>query len=232
MLKLEQVSKLYRNNHGLQKTSITFQEGQITGILGRNGSGKTTLLKAILNLVTIDSGVVSYNGKSIEEQYAQIAFISEDGSFFPYMSAEEYGNFLAMYYPSFSKDDYQKLLEQFEVDTTTHIRNLSKGQQLKVEISAGFATNAKLIILDEPFTTLDIYAKEDTVRLLIEQLKDDVIILISTHNIEEIENVIDRCIVLDNGSIKEDVFIDDLNKEGKDLRALLDTYRPKAKTAP
>ena len=232
MLKLEQVSKLYRNNHGLQKTSITFQEGQITGILGRNGSGKTTLLKAILNLVPIDSGVVSYNGKSIEEQYAQIAFISEDGSFFPYMSAEEYGNFLAMYYPSFSKDDYQKLLEQFEVDTTTHIRNLSKGQQLKVEISAGFAMNAKLIILDEPFTTLDIYAKEDTVRLLIEQLKDDVIILISTHNIEEIENVIDRCIVLDNGSIKEDVFIDDLNKEGKDLRALLDTYRPKAKTAP
>lgn len=232
MLKLKQVSKLYRNNHGLQKTSITFQEGQITGILGRNGSGKTTLLKAILNLVPIDSGVVSYNGKSIEEQYAQIAFISEDGSFFPYMSAEEYGNFLAMYYPSFSKDDYQKLLEQFEVDTTTHIRNLSKGQQLKVEISAGFATNAKLIILDEPFTTLDIYAKEDTVRLLIEQLKDDVIILISTHNIEEIENVIDRCIVLDNGSIKEDVFIDDLNKEGKDLRALLDTYRPKAKTAP
>lgn len=232
MLKLEQVSKLYRNNHGLQKTSITFQEGQITGILGRNGSGKTTLLKAILNLVPIDSGVVSYNGKSVEEQYAQIAFISEDGSFFPYMSAEEYGNFLAMYYPSFSKDDYQKLLEQFEVDTTTHIRNLSKGQQLKVEISAGFATNAKLIILDEPFTTLDIYAKEDTVRLLIEQLKDDVIILISTHNIEEIENVIDRCIVLDNGSIKEDVFIDDLNKEGKDLRALLDTYRPKAKTAP
>ena len=64
------------------------------------------------------------------------------------------------------------------------------------------------------------------------QLKDDVIILISTHNIEEIENVIDRCIVLDNGSIKEDVFIDDLNKEGKDLRTLLDTYRPKAKTAP
>ena len=229
MLKLEQVSKLYRNNHGLQKTSITFQEGQITGILGRNGSGKTTLLKAILNLVPIDSGVVSYNGKSIEEQYAQIAFISEDGSFFPYMSAEEYGNFLAMYYPSFSKDDYQKLLEQFEVDTTTHIRNLSKGQQLKVEISAGFAMNAKLIILDEPFTTLDIYAKEDTVRQLIEQVKEDVIILISTHNIEEIEAVIDRCVVLDDGMIKEDITMDELNESGKDLRALLDPYRPAVK---
>ena len=64
------------------------------------------------------------------------------------------------------------------------------------------------------------------------QLKDDVIILISTHNIEEIENVIDRCIVLDNGSIKEEILIDDLNKEGKDLRALLDTYRPKLRLHP
>ena len=89
--------------------------------------------------------------------------------------------------------------------------------------------NAKLIILDEPFTTLDIYAKEDTVRQLIEQVKEDVIILISTHNIEEIEAVIDRCVVLDDGMIKEDITMDELNESGKDLRALLDPYRPAEK---
>lgn len=89
--------------------------------------------------------------------------------------------------------------------------------------------NAKLIILDEPFTTLDIYAKEDTVRQLIEQVKEDVIILISTHNIEEIEAVIDRCVVLDDGMIKEDITMDELNESGKDLRALLDPYRPAVK---
>lgn len=226
MLILENVKKLYSNNRGLRSTSIQFREGEITGILGRNGSGKTTLLKAILNLLPLDEGWITLHNKPVEEQFEQIAFITEDGSFFPYMSAKEYGEFLTLYYPSFSKKRYFELLDQFEVSIIDTIKSLSKGQQLKVEISAGFAMNAKLIILDEPFTTLDIYAKEDTVRLLIEQVKEDVIILISTHNIEEIETVIDRCVVLDDGIIQEDIMMDELNECGKDLRALLDPYRP------
>ncbi|MCR0262982.1 ABC transporter ATP-binding protein [[Clostridium] innocuum] len=226
MLILENVKKLYSNNRGLRSTSIQFREGEITGILGRNGSGKTTLLKAILNLLPLDEGWITLQDKPVEEQFEQIAFITEDGSFFPYMSAKEYGEFLTLYYPSFSKKRYFELLDQFEVSIFDTIKSLSKGQQLKVEISAGFAMNAKLIILDEPFTTLDIYAKEDTVRLLIEQVKEDVIILISTHNIEEIETVIDRCVVLDDGMIQEDIMMDELNESGKDLRALLDPYRP------
>lgn len=229
MLKLENVKKLYSNNRGLRSTTIEFHEGEITGILGRNGSGKTTMLKGILNLLPLDDGIITFHDKSVEEQFEKVAFITEDGSYFPYMSAEEYGDFLILYYPAFSKERYFELLEQFEVSTTDTIRSLSKGQQLKVEISAGFAMNAKLIILDEPFTTLDVYAKEDTVKLLIEQVKDDVIILISTHNIEEIETVIDRCVVLDDGMIKEDIMMDDLNESGKDLRALLDPYRPAAR---
>ena len=226
MLILENVKKLYSNNRGLRSTSIQFREGEITGILGRNGSGKTTLLKAILNLLPLDEGWITLHNKPVEEQFEQIAFITEDGSFFPYMSAKEYGEFLTLYYPSFSKKRYFELLDQFEVSIFDTIKSLSKGQQLKVEISAGFAMNAKLIILDEPFTTLDIYAKEDTVRLLIEQVKEDVIILISTHNIEEIETVIDRCVVLDDGMIQEDIMMDELNESGKDLHALLDPYRP------
>lgn len=210
----------------MRSTSIQFREGEITGILGRNGSGKTTMLKAILNLLPLDEGWITLHNKPVEEQFEQIAFITEDGSFFPYMSAKEYGEFLTLYYPSFSKKRYFELLDQFEVSIFDTIKSLSKGQQLKVEISAGFAMNAKLIILDEPFTTLDIYAKEDTVRLLIEQVKEDVIILISTHNIEEIETVIDRCVVLDDGMIQEDIMMDELNESGKDLRALLDPYRP------
>ena len=222
MLKLENVKKLYSNNRGLRNTTIDFQEGEITGILGRNGSGKTTLLKGILNLLPLDDGIITWNDKSVEEQFDKVAFITEDGSYFPYMSSKEYGDFLSLYYPAFSKERYFELLDQFEVSKTDTIRTLSKGQQLKVEISAGFAMNAKLIILD-------IYAKEDTVRQLIEQVKEDVIILISTHNIEEIEAVIDRCVVLDDGMIKEDITMDELNESGKDLRALLDPYRPAVK---
>ena len=227
MLKLENVKKLYLNNHGLRKTTVSFQEGQITGILGRNGSGKTTLLKLILGLIQPDSGNITYLDNPIQEHYDQIAYISEGGSFFPYMNPKEYGNFLASYYPSFSLTSYHELLSNFEIDLFDKIRNMSKGQQLKLEISAGFAMNAKLIVLDEPFTTLDIYAKEDTVKLLIEQLKEDTIILISTHNIEEIEHVIDRCLILDDGMIKEDILMDELNEKGMDIRTLMDAHRTK-----
>ena len=226
MLKLENVSKLYAPSQGLFNTSISFKKGEITGILGRNGSGKSTLLKSILNLIPIDSGIITYDDLPIEEQLEKIAYITEEGSYFPYMSAKAYGKFLSSYYPSFSNSQYMQLLERFEVPINNAIRNLSKGQQLKVEISAGFAMNAKLIILDEPFTTLDIYAKEDTIKLLIEQAKDDVMILITTHNIEEIETVIDRCVVLDKEKIVEDIMMDDLNEDGKDLKTLLDAYRP------
>ena len=82
MLILENVKKLYSNNRGLRSTSIQFREGEITGILGRNGSGKTTLLKAILNLLPLDEGWITLHNKPVEEQFEQIAFITEDGSFF------------------------------------------------------------------------------------------------------------------------------------------------------
>ena len=72
MLKLENVKKLYSNNRGLRNTTIDFQEGEITGILGRNGSGKTTLLKGILNLLPLDDGIITWNDKSVEEQLTRL----------------------------------------------------------------------------------------------------------------------------------------------------------------
>lgn len=223
MLKLEKIKKLYWNNRGLRETSLTFEEGYITAILGRNGSGKTTLLHVILGLLEPDTGTVTFHDQPVRELYDQVAFISEGGSFLPYMNAKQYGDFLASYYTNFSIEDYQKLLTRFEIDPLDKIHTMSKGQQLKLEISAGFAMHAKLIILDEPFTNLDVYAKEDTIKLLIEQLKEDTIILISTHNIEEIEQVADRCLLLDDGLIKADITMDELHEKGMDIRAFMDT---------
>lgn len=225
MLVLDNVSKIYTNDKGIKNLSIQFQEGEITGILGRNGSGKTTMLKSILDLVQIDTGKILWNDKPVYDQYQDVAFISEEGSFMPNMSAKEYGNFLKDYYIYFDQNKYENLLSKFEISDSGKIKEFSKGQQMKTEIAAGFAMNAKLIVLDEPFNGLDVYAKEDTIKLLIEQLHDDTIILISTHNIEEIETIADRCIVIDGGSLVGDTTMDQLHEEGRDLKDLLDQYR-------
>lgn len=229
MLKIENAKKLYYGNKGINNINLTIHEGEITGILGRNGCGKTTLLKSILKLVMLDSGTIRYHDKPVDEQYEKVAFISEEGTTLPAMNSYQYGDFLSRYYPDFDKEKYNKLLERFEIDVYEKIRNYSKGQKMKVDIAAGFAMNPKLMVLDEPFNGLDVYAKEDVIKLLIEELADDVIILLTTHNVEEIEQVVDRCILMEKGKVVEDVRMDELYDKGMDIKRLMDKYRPKEK---
>lgn len=229
MLEVKHVKKEYRVGKGIFDINVTFEKGTITGVLGSNGSGKTTLLMSILGLLCIDEGEVLFDGKAVSDQYDRVALISEQGSYIAYMTPTQYGSFLKEYYDRFDMTYYHKLLEQFSIDLDYSIQGLSRGQQLKVELAAGLAMRADLLVLDEPFTTLDIYAKEDVVKLLIEQFHEDQIVLLTTHNIEEIEHIIDRCIVLKNGMVVEDIQLEALSEQGKDLRALLEQYRPEHK---
>lgn len=224
MLEIKDISKIYSEG-GVYPVSFTLQEGELCALLGKNGSGKTTLLHCILHLCMADSGVVLYNGKPVYEQYEQVAFISADGSSLPYMKVMEYGNFMAHYYIRFDKARYRKLCTQMEVPLETRICDLSKGQRMKVELAAGFSMQATLLILDEPFTSLDMYARKDVVRLLIEQVKEDTIVLMTTHDIEEVEQLADRCIVMDAGHMVEDFRLDDLHEQGIDLPEYLEKYR-------
>lgn len=227
MLEVKHVTKEYGVKKAIADISATFEAGTITGILGSNGSGKTTLLKCILNLATMQEGSVLLDGEPVHKQYQRVAFISENGSSIPYMNPEQYGKFLQDYYERFVYEEYIELLDQFQVEKDHSIATLSKGQQLKVDLAAGFSMHVDLLILDEPFTTLDIYAKEDTVQFLLKQFHENQIVLLSTHNIEEIETIIDRCIILKEGSIVNAFSMDDLNEQGEDLRSILEQYRPR-----
>lgn len=226
MLEIKKIQKLYESGNGLYETDLVLRDGELTGILGRNGSGKTTLLKCVLSLCALDRGEILFHGKAVNKQYDEVAFISADGSSLPYMRVKEYGRFLAQYYRYFDKESYQKLCKRLELSENARICHLSKGQKMKVEIAAGFSMNAKLLVLDEPFTSLDMYAREDVIRLLIEQLKEDVVILVSTHDIEEIEQIADRCVVLEKGKVVEDLRMDELHEQGVELKAYLEKYRP------
>lgn len=226
MLEVKNVRKLYDNKNGIQKANFALKEGELCTLLGRNGSGKTTLLKCILGLCEIDDGEILFQEKPVNLQYEQVAFISADGSSMPYMKIKEYGKFLHQYYKSFDLEKYKQLCESMRLKTDTKISSLSKGEKMKVELAAGFAMQAKLILLDEPFTSLDIYAKEDAVKLLLDHIKEDTILLVSTHDIEEVESIADRCIVLNDGNVVEDFYVDTLHDSGRDLKTYLQKYRP------
>lgn len=218
MIELTRLWKKYRTSpFSLYVHELTFHDGEIVGILGANGSGKTSLLKAIVGLGELAGGYVRIDGKPPAERYDQIAFITEEGSYRREMTPLEYGSFLADYFPRFDMTTYKRMLDNYDLLPNEKIRTMSRGQKSKLEIAAGLAKRAKYIVMDEPFLGKDPFSRRDTLKTLVSELEGDEVILLSTHYIDEIEHIIDRAIILLEGTVKDDIYMDDLRTEGKTL---------------
>jgi len=218
MIVLNNVKKYYGTlATGLAKVTIEIKSGEIVGILGENGCGKTTMLKAIMGLSELTEGEILIDGKPPVEMYNDMAYITEEGSFFPDLTPIEYGEFLSVFFDKFDVARYNKLLKFFDLDNYKKIKSFSNGQKSKLEISAGFAKRTKYILMDEPFLGKDTLTRRDFLKLMISNFKEDETILISTHQLNDIENFIDRAIILRYGSIKADFYMEDLKEQGKTL---------------
>lgn len=222
MIELQYLEKWYtRQSISLYLDKLSFQDGEIVGILGENGSGKTTLLKAIMGIGELQNGQVRIDGRPPEEMYSRMAYITEEGSYLPHYTPDQYAEFLADFYPAFDRGRFERLLEFYQLERDRRIRTFSKGQKAKLEICAGFAKGAKYMVMDEPFLGKDLFSRQDFLKLMVSGMQGDEIILIATHFIEEIEKVIDRAVILQHGRVKADLIMDDLREEGGNLKAVM-----------
>ena len=222
MIEVIGVKKYYGTTAtGLENESVAISKGEIVGILGENGSGKTTLLKAIMGLCELNEGKVLIEGKPVKKMYGKMAFITCEGSFFPWMKPLEYGEFLSNTVPGFDMDKYTRFLKYFELDMKQKIKNFSHGQKTKLEIAAGLCRGAEYILMDEPFTGKDMFTRRDFLKLMISSLKGNETILIATHLADEIENFIDRVIILRHGRIRADLQMDEIRMSDRDLKFVL-----------
>ncbi len=218
MIEISRLWKTYRTSpFRLYIDRLAFHDGEIVGVIGANGSGKTSLLKAIAGLGELRQGEVLIDGRPVTESYEDIAYITEEGSFRRDMTPLEYGQFLADYYSRFDMDEYRRMLDAFELLPNEKIRTFSRGQRSKLEICAGFAKRTKHLVMDEPFLGKDPFSRREFLKAMVSGMRDDGVIILSTHHIDEIEHVIDRAIVLANGTVKADLYMDDLREEGKTL---------------
>lgn len=184
--------------------SMQLSNGHIYGLLGKNGAGKSTLLKNLAGLVYAQSGtleVLGYNpAKRQPALLQQICFIPEE-FYLPSVKIDAYVKANAAFYPNFDHAYFTTLLSEFDIPVGQKLINMSYGQKKKLIIAFGLATNAKLIIMDEPTNGLDIPSKAQFRKIMASALTEDRCIIISTHQVRDLDNLIDTVIMVDENSI-------------------------------
>lgn len=197
---------------------LHLQGGQIYGLLGRNGAGKTTLLRIIAGLLNPWSGEVRTLGHHAFDRCASmledICFIPEEWSV-PDLDIRDLPRIYAPFYPRFDDDLFWKLVAEFDLPSSGKLTGSSFGQKKKAIISFGLATKARLLILDEPTNGLDIPSKSRFRKIISSSIHDETCMLISTHQVRDMVNLIDPLIILDQGQI---IFQQDLASVAQKLR--------------
>ncbi|MBN2601632.1 MAG: ABC transporter ATP-binding protein [Candidatus Marinimicrobia bacterium] len=205
MIELTNLCFAYKNKAPLfDRLSLKITEGNIYGLLGKNGAGKTTLLKIICGLLFPQQGSCDVLGFTPQKRYADmlkdIYFIPEE-FYTPALKINEYVFLYAPFYPHFDPRAFENYIATFDLPTNEQLTSLSYGQKKKFLIAFGLATNSRLLILDEPTNGLDIPSKSQFRKLLAAAMDDNRTIIISTHQVRDIGNLIDPIIILDNGKI-------------------------------
>ncbi len=205
MIKITNLSFAYHKKGNLfNDLNLELTGGNIYGLLGKNGAGKTTLLKMINGLLFPAGGdcrVLEF--KSCErdpELLAELFFITEEFSV-PPLTVKEYQALYAPFYPCFNAKEFQNYLGEFSISEQDKLTRLSYGQKKKFYIAFGLATGSRILILDEPTNGLDIPSKSQFRKLLAATINDDRVFLISTHQVRDMQQLIDPVIILDNGAI-------------------------------
>lgn len=206
MVKIDALNYYYKKSRQeiFRNLSLEFQSGRIYGLLGKNGAGKSTLLYLISGLLFPKSGKVMFNGvdvcKRLPETLGSIFFVPEEFEL-PKIMLSEYIKLYAPFYPNFSEEDMKRCLSVFEIDADVNLGEISMGQKKKVFMSFAMATNTSLLIMDEPTNGLDILGKSQFRKFMSSNMSDNRTVIISTHQVNDIGNIIDNVVILDESEI-------------------------------
>ncbi|WP_188457000.1 ABC transporter ATP-binding protein [Virgibacillus oceani] len=202
MIEVKDITKKFGRKEVLKGVSFTANKGEITCLIGINGVGKTTILNAIMALTPIHSGQILINGETIKkESFEKITFIPDAITMLPNMRISDAMEFMDDFYNSWNQKRATELLGFFKLKESDRISDLSKGNTAKVNLLLGLAMDVDYILMDEPFSGIDIFSREQIADVFTSHLIEDRGVIITTHEISDIEHLIDKVVLLDNGQV-------------------------------
>ncbi|HEX8315045.1 MAG TPA: ABC transporter ATP-binding protein [Flavisolibacter sp.] len=216
MISIQNLSFAYRKKPVFNGLNLQFKAGHVYGLLGKNGTGKSSLLRNIAGLLHPQNGKITVNGFTPFERlpvFLEDVFMVPEEFYLPDIPVPAFIKHYAPFYPRFSRDKFRNYISVFEIPADSTLQNMSYGQKKKVLISFALATNAKVLLMDEPTNGLDIMSKSQFRKILAEALDEERCIIISTHQVKDLENLIDRITIIDEGKILFDENVEDITKK-------------------
>ena len=222
LVEIKELGKCYGKKKVMNNLSLSLESGRIVGILGPNGSGKSTLIKMMAGVLKPTSGQIIINGYPVGVNTKKIvSYLPERTYLNPSMKVKEAVDYFADFYEDFSKQKALDMLEKFGINEQDKIKSLSKGTREKVQIVLVMSREAKLYLLDEPMGGVDPAARDYILRTIISNYNEDATVVITTHLISDIENVLDEVVFIKQGEVDLKESVEDIRtKYNKSVDAL------------
>ena len=209
MIDIRYVTVQYGSVTALDSVHAEIGPGEIVGLFGANGSGKTTLLKCVSGMMR-----PTYGSVLIDEVHARrsrkVSFMAQEGSSFPELTIDDHSDFLQHTMMDFRADRFERLVRFFDLPRERKLSQFSTGQRSSFELCCGLSLARPYLIMDEPFLGHDLITRQNTLKLLAGLLGEQDTLILSTHQVQEVEPLISRAIVLNKGRIIADVQMEEL----------------------
>lgn len=222
LLECNKLCKYYGDKTALNNIDLQLERGKIIGLLGPNGSGKTTLIKILSGILTPSGGEIKISDKNIGIETKKIvSYLPERTYLSDWMTVQQTLDFFKDFYEDFSVETALDMLQKLDIQTSEKLRTMSKGTREKVQLILVMSRNAELYLLDEPIGGVDPAARDYILKTIISNFNENASVIISTHLISDVENILDDVIFLKYGDIVLHSDVDEIREQhGKSVDAL------------
>ncbi len=214
MIQVNSLVKTFGGFKALDNMNLHVEESSVYGLIGPNGAGKTTIIKHLAGIYTQDSGDIKINGEGVFENNnikKDMTLISDDLFFFSTYSILETAKYYSQIYPNWNWERFESLKSIFKIDVSRRVRRLSKGMQKQVAFWLSICAMPKIMLLDEPVDGLDPVMRRNVWRLMLQDVAErNMTVLVSSHNLRELEDVCDHVGIMHNGKIVLEKALDDV----------------------